>query len=105
MTTRSTVGVTIGDIIGALGPAFGGESAARAAPAIIGLHHRKSRLRFNAQDDLRKLGVCTTWLWSGIGSAILYQVVEVIVGTAAIARPNAKGLDITEHTDTRNLNM
>ncbi len=44
-------------------------------------------------------GVCITILWSGIGSAILYKVVDVIVGLRATVEVEREGLDITEHTE------
>jgi Amt family ammonium transporter len=44
-------------------------------------------------------GVCTTLVWSGIGSAILYKVVDVIVGLRAPVEVEREGLDITEHTE------
>jgi len=44
-------------------------------------------------------GVCTTLVWSGIGSAILYKVVDVIVGLRASVEVEREGLDITEHTE------
>ncbi len=44
-------------------------------------------------------GVCTTLVWSGIGSAILYKVVDVIVGLRASVEVEREGLDLTEHTE------
>jgi Amt family ammonium transporter len=44
-------------------------------------------------------GVCTTLVWSGVGSAILYKVVDVIVGLRATVEVEREGLDITEHTE------
>jgi hypothetical protein len=35
-------------------------------------------------------GAGATPAWSGIGSATLHKVVDVIVGTAPMSRPNAK---------------
>ena len=43
--------------------------------------------------------VCTTLVWSGVGSAILYKVVDVIVGLRANVESEREGLDITEHTE------
>ena len=43
--------------------------------------------------------VCTTLVWSGIGSAILFKVVDVIVGLRANVESERAGLDITEHTE------
>ena len=44
-------------------------------------------------------GVLTTLVWSGVGSAILYKVVDVIVGLRANVETEREGLDITEHTE------
>ena len=44
-------------------------------------------------------GVCTTLVWSGIGSAILYKVVDVIVGLRVNVETEREGLDVTEHTE------
>ncbi len=44
-------------------------------------------------------GVGTTLVWSGIGSAILYKIVDVIVGLRANVETEREGLDITEHTE------
>ena len=38
-------------------------------------------------------------MWSGIGSAILYKVVDVIVGLRATVEEEREGLDITEHAE------
>ncbi len=42
-------------------------------------------------------GVCTTLVWSGIGSAILYKVVDVIVGLRPSVEKEREGLDIADH--------
>ena len=44
-------------------------------------------------------GVGTTLVWSGIGSAILFKVVDVIVGLRVNVEIEREGLDITEHTE------
>ena len=44
-------------------------------------------------------GVATTLVWSGVGSAILFKVVDVIVGLRATVEVEREGLDITEHTE------
>jgi ammonium transporter, Amt family len=40
-----------------------------------------------------------TLLWSGIGSAILYKIVDVIVGLRVTTEKEREGLDVTEHTE------
>jgi Amt family ammonium transporter len=41
--------------------------------------------------------VVATLLWSGIGSAILYKVVDLIVGLRPETDREREGLDITDH--------
>jgi Amt family ammonium transporter len=41
--------------------------------------------------------VLTTLVWSGIGSAILYKVVDLIVGLRVTTEEEREGLDLTEH--------
>ena len=43
--------------------------------------------------------VCTTLVRSGIGSAILYLVGDVIVGLRVNVETEREGLDVTEHTE------
>jgi Amt family ammonium transporter len=38
-----------------------------------------------------------TLLWSGIGSAILYKVVDLIVGLRVTPEQELEGLDISTH--------
>src|SRR6516164_6115571 len=54
---------------------------------------------FVAQMTSQTWGVCTTLVWSGVGSAILYKIVDVIVGLRANVETEREGLDITEHTE------
>jgi Amt family ammonium transporter len=41
--------------------------------------------------------VLATLIWSGVGSAILYKVVDVIVGLRPSVEQEREGLDITDH--------
>jgi ammonium transporter, Amt family len=41
--------------------------------------------------------VVLTLLWSGIGSAILFKVVDVIVGLRSTVDDEREGLDIADH--------
>ena len=41
--------------------------------------------------------VLTTLVWSGVGSAIIYKVVDVLVGLRVPAEAEREGLDITAH--------
>ncbi len=89
----------IGGIVGALGtgilvnPALGGTGIMDYTAGKIADYD------FSAQMISQIWGVCTTLVWSGIGSAILYKVVDVIVGLRANVETEREGLDITEHTE------
>jgi Amt family ammonium transporter len=41
--------------------------------------------------------VLATLVWSGVGSAILYKVVDVIIGLRPSVEAEREGLDITDH--------
>ena len=41
--------------------------------------------------------VLFTLLWSGIGSAILYKIVDVTIGLRVTQEQEREGLDIAEH--------
>ena len=90
----------IGGIIGALGtgilvnPALGGVGITdytNITGKIAGTYD------FVTQMISQGKAVCTTLLWSGIGSAILYKVVDVIVGLRPTVEAEREGLDITDH--------
>jgi Amt family ammonium transporter len=89
----------IGGIVGALGtgilvnPALGGTGIMDYTIGKIADYD------FVAQMTSQLWGVCTTLVWSGIGSAILYKVVDVIVGLRANVETEREGLDLTEHTE------
>jgi len=91
----------VGGIIGALGtgilvnPALGGAGIIdyTAIPPKVADYD------FAAQMISQAWGVGTTLVWSGIGSAILYKIVDVIVGLRANVETEREGLDITEHTE------
>ena len=80
----------IGGIIGALGtgilvnPALGGAGIMDYTTGKIADYD------FAAQMISQTWGVCTTLVWSGVGSAIIYKVVDVIVGLRALSKANAK---------------
>ena len=89
----------IGGIIGALGtgilvnPALGGAGIMDYTTGKI------ADYEFGAQMTSQLWGVCTTLVWSGVGSAILYKIVDVIVGLRANVETEREGLDLTEHTE------
>ena len=89
----------IGGIIGALGtgilvnPALGGTGIMDYAAGKI------ADYEFGAQMVSQAWGVCTTLVWSGVGSAIIYKIVDVIIGLRTNVESEREGLDITEHTE------
>jgi Amt family ammonium transporter len=89
----------IGGIIGALGtgilvnPALGGTGIMDYVTGKI------ADYEFGAQMVSQIWGVCTTLVWSGVGSAILYKVVDVVVGLRVNIENEREGLDLTDHTE------
>lgn len=89
----------IGGIVGALGtgilvnPALGGTGVMDYVTGKIGEYD------FAAQMISQSWGVGTTLLFSGIGSAIIYKVVDVIVGLRVPVEQEREGLDLTDHTE------
>ena len=90
----------VGGIVGALGtgilvnPALGGTGVMDYAA-----RQDRATTTSSAQMTSQIWGVCTTLVWSGIGSAILYKVVDVIVGLRVNVETEREGLDVTEHTE------
>jgi Amt family ammonium transporter len=87
----------IGGIIGALGtgilvnPALGG---AGIMDYTIG---KIADYDFVTQMIAQSKGVLTTLVWSGVGSFIIYKVVDVLVGLRPPVEQEREGLDITDH--------
>ena len=52
---------------------------------------------FGQQVTSQIVAVLATLIWSGIGSAILYKVVDLIVGLRVPTDAEREGLDVTEH--------
>lgn len=79
----------VGGIVGALGtgivvsPALGG-------PGIADYEMSK-------QFFIQLQAVAVTFVWCGVGSAILYKIVDIIVGLRPSVEKEREGLDITEH--------
>jgi Amt family ammonium transporter len=90
----------IGGIIGALGtgilvnPALGGVGITDYTN-ITG--NNAGTYDFATQMIAQSKAVLATLLWSGIGSAILYKVVDLIVGLRPSIEQEREGLDISEH--------
>jgi Amt family ammonium transporter len=89
----------VGGIVGAIGtgilvnPALGGAGIVDYSTADFAAGYAGTATQVWAQFK----GVIVTLLWSGIGSAILYKVVDLIVGLRAPADAEREGLDLTSH--------
>jgi Amt family ammonium transporter len=89
----------IGGIVGALGtaivanPAFGGQGWLdyTVIPAVPGAYDMGAQLITQAK------AVGVTLLWSGIGSAILYFIVDKTMGLRVSKEVEVEGLDLAEH--------
>jgi ammonium transporter, Amt family len=89
----------IGGIIGALGtgilvnPALGGAGVVDYSTADFTAGYAGTATQFVAQLK----GVLVTIAWSGIGSAILYKLVDLIVGLRPSTEAEREGLDLASH--------
>jgi ammonium transporter, Amt family len=87
----------IGGIVGALltgilvNPALGGTGIMDYAAGKIADYD------FMTQMTAQTVAVLTTLAWSGIGSAILYKVVDALVGLRVTPEKEREGLDIVDH--------
>ena len=66
-----------------------------------GLHHRQDRRLYDfwVQITAQCKAVLTTLVWSGVGSAIIYKIVDVIVGLRPKTEAEREGLDLTDHNE------
>jgi ammonium transporter, Amt family len=89
----------VGGIIGALGtgilvnPALGGAGIVDYSTADYVAGYAGASTQVMAQFK----AVIVTLLWSGIGSAILYKLVDLIVGLRPTVEAEREGLDLTSH--------
>jgi len=89
----------VGGIVGALGtgilvnPALGGAGIVNYLDPALPAIYDGTATQFWRQFQ----GVLITLLWSGIGSAILYKIVDLIIGLRASAEAEREGLDLTAH--------
>jgi Amt family ammonium transporter len=91
----------IGGIVGALGtgllvsPEFGGtgiaDYAANPGSLAIAEYVRDTQLMAQAK------AVGLTLLWSGLGTAIIFKIVDILVGTRVTPEHEQEGLDLTVH--------
>src|SRR5579872_7439158 len=90
----------IGGIVGALGTgilvnhALGGVGITDYAN-IMG--NNAGTYELGTQMIAQSKAVLATLIWSGVGSAILYKIVDLIVGLRPSIEQEREGLDITEH--------
>jgi Amt family ammonium transporter len=52
---------------------------------------------FGTQVIAQIKAVCLTLVWSGVGSAIIFKVVDLIVGLRVTTEAEREGLDLTAH--------
>ena len=89
----------IGGIIGALGtgifvnPALGGAGIVDYSTADFAAGYAGTATQVWAQLK----GVIVTLVWSGIGSAIIYKVVDLVVGLRPSVESEREGLDLASH--------
>ena len=92
----------IGGIIGALGtgilvsPALGGVGITdytQYANGNTGTYDMATQMIAQAK------GVLATLVWSGVGSAILYKIVDLVIGLRVSPDKEREGLDIAEHSE------
>jgi Amt family ammonium transporter len=89
----------VGGIIGALGtgilvnPALGGTGVMDYVAGKIGDYDMVTQMLAQSK------AVLLTLVFSGVGSAILFKVVDVIVGLRVTVEVEREGLDVTEHTE------
>jgi Amt family ammonium transporter len=89
----------IGGIIGALGtgilvnPALGGAGIVDYSTADYAAGYAGTATQLLSQAK----GVIVTLLWSGIGSFILYKIVDMVVGLRPTPDDETMGLDLTSH--------
>ena len=94
----------IGGIIGALGtgllvnPDWGGAGIAdyvsKPGQMVPGTYDIAAQML--SQSKM----VCMTLLWSGIGSAVLFKLVDMLIGLRPSEEKEREGLDITDHGES-----
>jgi Amt family ammonium transporter len=80
----------IGGIIGAIGTGF------LTSAGLGGIGYAEG-VTMGAQVWTQILAVVVTILWCGIGSAILYKIVDLVIGLRVTQEAEREGLDLTSH--------
>ncbi|MDP9810526.1 Amt family ammonium transporter [Rhizobium tibeticum] len=89
----------IGGILGAIGtgilvnPALGGAGIVDYSTADFAASYPGTATQVLAQLK----AVLTTLVWSGVGSAILYKIVDVVIGLRVSVEAEREGLDLATH--------
>jgi Amt family ammonium transporter len=91
----------IGGIVGALGtgllvsPEWGGtgvlDYVVKPGTAVVAEYVRDTQMMAQAK------AVCLTLVWSGLGSVIIFKVVDLLIGTRVEPEAEQTGLDLTQH--------
>ncbi len=90
----------VGGIVGALGtgilvnPALGGAGIVDYADPAFAAGYANGTL---GQVWAQAKGVLVTVAWSGVGSAVLFKVVDLVVGLRPSVEAEREGLDLTSH--------
>ena len=89
----------VGGILGAIGtgilvnPALGGAGIVDYSTPDFAASYAGTATQVWAQLK----GVLTTLVWSGIGSAILYKIVDLVIGLRVPVEAEREGLDLATH--------
>ncbi len=62
-------------------------------------HNNEGTYEMGAQVIIQCKAVLATLLYSGIGSAILYKIVDLVIGLRVSPEKEREGLDISEHSE------
>jgi Amt family ammonium transporter len=91
----------IGGIVGALGtgllvnPELGGtgvlDYVVKPGTAVVAEYVRDTQMIAQAK------AICLTLVWSGLGSLIIFKVVDLVIGTRVQPEAEQTGLDLTQH--------
>jgi Amt family ammonium transporter len=91
----------IGGIVGALGtgllvnPELGGtgvlDYVVKPGTAVVAEYVRDTQMIAQAK------AICLTLVWSGLGSLVIFKVVDLVIGTRVQPEAEQTGLDLTQH--------
>jgi Amt family ammonium transporter len=87
----------IGGIVGAIGTGILVNPALGGVGIIDYVAGKVADYDFATQIVAQFKGVLTTLVWSGVGSLILYKVVDILVGLREPLEKEREGLDISDH--------